>query len=153
MQKKLILVSLLAVAVLLTGCAAENESEAPLREDLKTSSLSCIKVGYTYYFSGITARDPETNSYPEGMSGQTKAVMDKYQTALQELGLDWNNVVKVNVYITDIADKPALNEAYAGYFEGFKHPCRVCVEAGLAGDAVVEIAIIAVKTQTHQAQP
>lgn len=147
MRKNIIWVFLLTAAVLLVSCTSEEEPEGLIREDLKTSTLSCIKVGHTYYFSGITARDPETHSYPEGMSAQTKAVMDMYQTALQELGLDWNDVVKVNVYITNIEDKPALNEAYAGYFEGFKRPCRVCVEAGLAGDAVVEIAMIAVDTQ------
>lgn len=144
MRNKIILTSIFAAALWLVGCTAENDAKAPIREDLKTSTLSCIKVGNTLYFSGITARDPETNTYPEGTSAQTKAVMDKYQTALEELGLNWNNVVKVNVYITDIANKPELNEAYAGYFEGYSRPCRVCVEAGLAGDALVEIAMIAV---------
>lgn len=144
MRKKIILTSILTAVLWIVGCTAENSVKSPIREDLKTSTLSCIKVGDTIYFSGITARDPETNTYPDGTSAQTKAVMGKYQTALEELDLNWNNVVKVNVYITDIENKPALNEAYAGYFEGFKRPCRVCVEAGLAGDALVEIAMIAV---------
>ncbi len=146
-KKNIILASILASALWIVGCTADNGVKSPIREDLKTSTLSCIKVGGTIYFSGITARDPETNTYPEGTSAQTKAIMEKYQTALEELDLNWDNVVKVNVYITDIANKPSLNEAYAGYFEGFKRPCRVCVEAGLAGDALVEIAMIAVAAQ------
>ena len=73
--------------------------------------------------------------------------MDKYKTALSELDMNWNNVVKANVYITDINDKPEMNQAYFSYFEGYKRPCRVCVEAGLAGNAIVEIAMIAVKTK------
>jgi len=128
------------------GCTQEASELFTLREDVETSTLNAIKVGYTYYFSGITAWDRETNSYPEGTAGQTKAIMDKYATALNELGMDWDNVVKANVYITDIQEKPLMNEVYYGYFEGFKRPCRVCVEAGLEGDAVVEIAMIAVKT-------
>ena len=128
------------------NCSQGEKSELLVREDIKTSTISTIKTGNTYYFSGITARNPETNEYPDGMAAQTKAVMNKFKTALEELDMDWNNVVKANVYITDIKEKPAMNEVYFTYFEGFKRPCRVCVEAGLAGNAVVEIAMIAVKT-------
>jgi len=138
---------LFIICLLVLYCAQEQGEGLPEREDLNTSTISAIKVGYTYYFSGITARDSETNKYPEGMAAQTRAIMDKFKTALEELNMNWNNVVKANVYITDIAEKPEMNEAYFSYFEGFKRPCRVCVEAGLAGDAVVEIAMIAVKTK------
>jgi len=148
MGKKIkIFILLFIVCLMVLYCAQEQGEDLPEREDLNTSTISAIKVGYTYYFSGITARDSETNKYPEGMAAQTRAIMDKFKTALEELNMNWNNVVKANVYITDIAEKPEMNEAYFSYFEGFKRPCRVCVEAGLAGDAVVEIAMIAVKTK------
>ena len=138
--------ALIVLVALLMCCASKQKTEPLVREDLKTSTIGAIKVGDTYYFSGITGSDPETRGYLEGMSAQTRMVMDKFKKALEELDLNWNNVVKANVYITDINKKPEMNEVYFSYFEGYKRPCRVCVEAGLAGDAIVEIAMIAVKT-------
>ena len=141
-----IILACVIIIVFISSCTAQQKPEPLVRKDLKTSTVSSINVGDTYYFSGITGRDPETGEYPEGVSAQTKMIMDKFKVALEELGLNWNNVVKVDVYITDMADKPKMNDVYFSYFEGYKRPCRVCVGTGLEGDAVVEIAMIAVKT-------
>jgi len=132
------------VPVFFANCAAKN---GPFdRQDLKTSTISVIQTGPSYYFPGITGRDLKTGEYPEGMTAQTRMVMDKFKMALDELGLDWNNAVKMNVYITDMKEKSKMNEAYFSYFEGYERPSRVCIEAGLEGDALVEMDMIAVKT-------
>lgn len=132
------------VSVFFTNCETKNGQFE--RQNLKTSTISVIKIGPSYYFPGITGRDPKTGAYPEGMTAQTRMVMDKFKMALDELGLDWNNAVKMNVYITDMKEKLKMNEAYFSYFEGYERPSRVCIEAGLEGDALVEMDMIAVKT-------
>lgn len=140
------LVAALALAFLVS-CGTENKNGPLSRQNLKTSTIPVIKAGSTYYFPGITGRDLNTGEYPEGMSAQTKLVMDKFKAALDELGLDWNSVLKINVYITDMSEKSKMNEVYLSYFEGFDRPSRVCVEAGLEGDALVEMDMIAVQTK------
>ena len=120
-----------------------DQQEQPVREDIKTSVMSVVKFGNMYFFSGHVGNNPD-RSYPEGMTAQTELLMEKYKTALSELGLTFDDIVKANVYITDIADKPAMNKVYAAYFTG-KRPTRVCAVVGLEGDAIVEMAAIAVK--------
>ena len=133
------------VLVFFASCEAENKNEQWDRQDLKTITINVIKTGPTYFFPGITGRDLKTGEYADGISAQTTMVMDKLKSALDELGLNWSNVVKMTVYITDMKEKSKMNDVYFSYFEGYEKPSRVCVEAGLEGDALVEMDMIAVK--------
>jgi len=133
------------VALVITGCAAP-ESALPTREKFRVGTVGGVRAGNTYYFSGIDGRDQVTKEYPASVGDRTRNIMQRFQEGLSELGMDWNNVPKANVYITDIQNKPQMNEAYYSFFEGYDSPARVCVEAGLEGEALVEIAIIAVRT-------
>ena len=137
--------ALTLASVFFLSCDTGSKTGQFDRQNLKTKTIGIIKTGPTYYFPGITGRDLKTGEYPEGMTAQTTMVMDKFKLALDELGLDWNNVVKMNVYITDMKEKSKMNEAYFSYFEGYERPSRVCVEAGLEGAALVEMDMIAVK--------
>ncbi len=119
------------------------EQQAPVREDIKTSTMGVVKYGGMYFFSGMTGPNAD-GAYPEGMTAQMTNLLEDYKTALSELGLSFDNIIKANVYITDIALKPEMNKVYASYFTG-KRPMRVCVVVGLEGDAIVEMDAIAVK--------
>lgn len=71
-------------------------------------------------------------------------VMKNLAAILKAAGADFSNVVKVNVYVTDISELPKLNEIYKTYFTQEPLPAReaICVKALPLG-ATVEISLIA----------
>ena len=141
-MKKMIITSIILTFIILTAC--QQAPQQPVREDIKTSTMGVVKYGNMYFFSGITGPNLDGSGYPEGMTAQMENLMEKYKIALTELGLTFDNIIKANVYITDIKDKPAMNKVYRPQFSE-KFPKRVCVVVGLEGDAMVEMDAIAVK--------
>ena len=85
---------------------------------------------------------------PEGAEAQTRQVMDNLHDVLGSVGLGWEHVVAVRVFLTRFKeDYGAMNRVYAGYFPEGRRPARTCVGVtGLALDAQVEIDIIARRT-------
>jgi 2-iminobutanoate/2-iminopropanoate deaminase len=74
---------------------------------------------------------------------QAKYALDNLQTVIQSLGSDMENVIKVNVFITDMDSFGSINEVYAQYFK-VNCPARSCVEVSkLPKGALVEIEAIA----------
>lgn len=73
-------------------------------------------------------------------------VMKNLDAILKAAGADFGNVVKVNVYVTDISEMPKLNEVYKTYFTKEPLPVReaVCVKALPLG-ASIEMSLIASK--------
>lgn len=73
-------------------------------------------------------------------------VMKNLAAILKAAGADFSHVVKVTVYVTDIAELPKLNEVYKTYFsEPFPAREAVCVKALPLG-ASIEMSLIAVKS-------
>jgi 2-iminobutanoate/2-iminopropanoate deaminase len=108
---------------------------------------AAIQVGNTYWLSGKLGATSETRTMTEGRAGaETHNIMRAFGELLEELGMDFDNVVRATVYLTDLADYGEMNEAYAQYFPG-DGPSRVAVQvAGLVGGAKLEISMIAVKS-------
>ncbi|MCA9331065.1 RidA family protein [Candidatus Saccharibacteria bacterium] len=88
------------------------------------------KAGDTYYVSGqVGVRADKTAS--ADVSGQTHEVLENMKRCLEEVGLTMDDVTKVTIYLTDMADFAAVNEVYQTYFEP-PRPARACVQvAGL----------------------
>lgn len=81
------------------------------------------------------------------MAAETHNIMRSFETLLGELGLDFGDLVRATVYLTDIDGYGEMNQAYAQYFEGIDPPSRVAMEiSGLVGGALIEISFIAVKS-------
>ena len=75
-----------------------------------------------------------------------QSLMKNAAAVLKNAGLDFGNVVKTTVFLTDIKDFQAMNGVYATYFEDTIPPARSTVAVtGLAAGAVVEIDFIAVR--------
>ncbi|KAJ3101138.1 hypothetical protein HDU96_010121 [Phlyctochytrium bullatum] len=71
---------------------------------------------------------------------ETRRCMDQLKKVLGELGLHCENLVRVNLYITDVNDLAKINEVYASYFPNKLFPARTCViVAALIGGARIEI--------------
>ena len=78
------------------------------------------------------------------ITAHTKHVLDELEKELIKAGSSMDKVLKASVFLHDLNDYKAMNEAYKGRF-GNKPPCRttVAVYGGVPGDSLVEIDCIA----------
>lgn len=92
-----------------------------------------------------TDPDDDTKPIPEGITAQTRRVMDNLVIVLESLGLGLEHVVQVRAYLTHFEeDYPTMNETYASYFPADRRPARTCIGVtGLARGARVEIDMMA----------
>ena len=105
-----------------------------------------ILVGHTLYCSGQIAIDPKTGSMITGsIADETERVLENLGAVLRAVGMDYENVVRCTVYLTDINDYAQVNEIYARYFNEAP-PAREAVQvAALPRGARVEISCVAVR--------
>jgi 2-iminobutanoate/2-iminopropanoate deaminase len=103
-----------------------------------------IRTGNLLYCSGQTPIDPATMKIvAHTIEEQTKSVIENLKLVLKEAGLELNNVVKTNVFLSDMDLFPQMNEVYAECF-GDHRPARSTVAVkGLPYDAMVEIECLA----------
>ena len=128
--------------------------DAPLHTVVKTPLApaaigpysQAILAGDTLYCSGQIAIDPRTGSMIiESVEAETERVLDNLGAVLRAVGMDYENVVRCTVYLTDINDYAQVNEIYSRYFNE-EPPARVAVQvAALPRNARVEICCIAVR--------
>ena len=104
-----------------------------------------IDTGQLVFLSGQTPLDPQTGTLVEGGTGQqTSRCLDNLVAVLSAAGLTTDDVVKCNVYLTDMDDFAEMNRAYASYFTQ-PPPARTTIAvAGLPLGAHVEIEMVAV---------
>ena len=103
-----------------------------------------VEAGDLVYFSGQTPLDPETGALVAGgITEQTKQCFGNLFAVLTAAGLTESNVVKVNVFLTDMADFAAMNAVYAEHFQS-PYPARTTIGvASLPLGASIEIEMIA----------
>jgi 2-iminobutanoate/2-iminopropanoate deaminase len=98
-----------------------------------------VRVGDTLYLSGMIGARPD-GVLPEAFEEQAKQAMDNLGTVLAMAGRGWADVVHCTVMLNDMADWPAFNRLYVGYFAGHNLPARSAFGTkGLALGAKVEI--------------
>ncbi len=105
-----------------------------------------VVAGDLVFCSGQIPLDPRTGQMVEGdIAVQTRRVLDSLAAVLAQAGSDLSHVVKTSVFLADLNDFTAMNEAYALRF-GEHRPARSTVEVGkLPRGAKIEIDCIAVK--------
>ena len=102
-----------------------------------------IKVGGFVFAAGQLARDPATGHLVEGdAKAQTERALENLAAVLAEAGTSMDRAVKTTVFLRDLGDFSAMNEAYAKFFTGVA-PARTTVQAALPGRALVEIDLVA----------
>ena len=79
------------------------------------------------FISGQVALDPRGGPTPPGVVDQARLIMDNIGAMLKDLGLDYDDIVKATVFLTDIADFERMNEVYGGYFAS-SPPARSAVQ-------------------------
>ncbi|ELL44853.1 RidA family protein [Spiroplasma melliferum] len=102
-----------------------------------------VKIGNFLYVSGQLPLDPTTMMI-EGttITEQAKCALENLKAIVQSAGYSLTDVIKVNIFLKDINDFPAMNEVYQKYFtENFPARSAVAV-ANLPKNALVEIEAI-----------
>ncbi|HET9031612.1 MAG TPA: RidA family protein [Dokdonella sp.] len=104
-----------------------------------------VQVGNTFYFSGQTPIDPKTGELVEGnISAQATQVFENLKAVLTAAGLDFKDVARVGIYLTDLGNFAAVNEVMKKYFSE-PYPARSTIGvAALPKAAHVEIDLVAV---------
>ncbi len=98
-----------------------------------------VRVGDMLYLSGDIGVDASGKLVAGGVKAEAKQTMDNIGANLARHGSSFDHVVQCTVALADIADWPAFNEVYKGYFT--KHfPARMAyATGGLALGAKVEV--------------
>ncbi len=114
-----------------------NTANAP--EAIGTYSQA-VKVGTTVYLSGQIPLDPKTMQVvATDMREQIRQVFDNLQAVADAAGGSFSEVVKLNIFLTDLTHFPLVNEVMAEYFSR-PYPARAAVGvASLPKDVSVEM--------------
>ena len=101
-----------------------------------------VRSGDHVYTAGQVGFDPSGTLVVGGIAEQTRQTLANLQACLLAAGCTLDDVVKVNVFLVDLADFDAFNEVYRAAFAE-PYPVRTTVQAGLPGGIRVEIEAIA----------
>jgi len=136
-----------AVTAAAVPAAAAEQADKPVKKVLyrngnkpdKTPLFnSTVSYGNLLFIAGV-------GYHAEGdIKVHTKNVLDQIQQQLESVGSSMEKVLKCNVYLNDLKDYAAMNEAFLGRF-GAEPPVRTTIAAagGIPGNSLVEIDVIA----------
>jgi 2-iminobutanoate/2-iminopropanoate deaminase len=103
-----------------------------------------VLVGDTLYLAGDIGLDAD-RKVPDTAEGEAKLVLDNIQRTLQSAGMTMDDLVKVEVFCSDVAHYDAFNKVYRTYFKK-EFPARAFLGAAkLLYDARFEVQGIAVR--------
>lgn len=106
-----------------------------------------VKAGDWLFISGQIALEPGGALAGGDTGAQTERCLMNIEAILKEAGLDFSNVVKTTVYMTDLSQFSALNEVYARYAKP-PYPARATIQVSALPKGVsVEIEAVAFKPQ------
>jgi enamine deaminase RidA (YjgF/YER057c/UK114 family) len=80
-----------------------------------------------------------------GMKAQTADVLRQIDALLAKCGSSKSRILSATVYVTDMALKPEMDEAWMAWVDQSRPPARATVEARLGANVLVEIMITAAK--------
>lgn len=105
-----------------------------------------VKVGTTVYMSGQIPLIPETMEMVDGnIEAEIRRVFDNLTAVAEAAGGGLKDVAKLNVFLTDLAHFPIVNQVMADYFQQ-PYPARAAIgvaqlpkDAGVEMDAILEL--------------
>ncbi|HFE49073.1 MAG TPA: RidA family protein [Chromatiaceae bacterium] len=105
-----------------------------------------VRCGATVYLSGQIPLVPETMEMVDGdIESRIRRVFDNLRAVARAAGGDLSDIVKLNVFLTDLGDFPVVNSVMAEYFDE-PYPARAAIgvaalpkDAGVEMDAVMEL--------------
>lgn len=105
-----------------------------------------IRAGGFLYLSGQVAIDPATGTLIAGdVAAQTRRALENLKAVLEAGGSSLAGVVRVGVYLSDMADFARMNEVYTEFFGDVKPARSTVAVKGLPAGAAVEIDAVAIE--------
>lgn len=133
-----------------------NVSQLPVKEVISSANApkaigpysQAIKVDNMLFCSGQIAIKPATGELVnDSIESETRQVLENLKSVLNEAGMDFDDVVRATVFMSDIKNYGKINKIYAEYFKD-RPPARAAVQvANLPKLVNVEISCIAVKSE------
>ena len=115
---------------------------SPLVREPKPETWSNCKVhGNHVYISGMTAHDLEGNVAGDGsMYDQSRRTFDKIKHLIEAAGGTMNDIIKVNIYVTEITEREEAWRARAEFFTG-AFPASTLVEVSALATPELKVEI------------
>ncbi|MBT5109670.1 MAG: RidA family protein [Rhodospirillaceae bacterium] len=111
------------------------------RHDLNETMSKVVEHNGVVYVAGNTADDRSV-----GMKEQTEQVLAKIDGFLAKAGTDKSKLLAATIYVSDMSQKPAMNEAWSAWVDRDNPPTRACVAVELGTpETLVEIVVNAAK--------
>jgi enamine deaminase RidA (YjgF/YER057c/UK114 family) len=101
-----------------------------------------VRAGELLFIGGLVASDVRTADQDRSIIAQSRDVLGQLRHAVEDAGGHLGDVVKVNVYLFDLAHKVEFNAVYREFFTR-PAPVRTAIQAGLSGAHLVEVEAIA----------
>ena len=155
MTKKTISVISMLLLLVSFNCTKALAQELPIvQKQIKTATASDrapfsqgIEFNGFVFLSGTLGTETSTGM-PAGddVVSQLEQIVKNISDVLKEAGCTINDVVKATVFMTDMNNYAAMNEAYMRLFRT-PYPARTCVEVSAlpVKGALIEVEVIAVK--------
>jgi 2-iminobutanoate/2-iminopropanoate deaminase len=102
-----------------------------------------IQAGGLVFLSGQIAMDEQGKLHTDDITTETTKVMENVGTLLRAAGLDHSHLVKVTIFLSDMAHYAAVNEVYGAYFKDVPPAREAVAVKGLPRGVNVEISGIA----------
>jgi len=89
--------------------------------------VQAVKVNNTVYLSGQIPLDPQSMTLVDGdISAQINQVFKNLNAVCEASGGDLSNIVKLNIFLTDLSHFPVVNEVMGQYFQE-PYPARAAI--------------------------
>ena len=129
---------------------AIHSDDAPSEVGIPLSQAILYDLKFRLEISGQIGIDPTTGKLVQGIKSQTEQSLTNIDAILNSVGWGLDNVIKVRIYLADMADYKEMNEVYAKKFPA-DQPARIAIAVkGLPMDALVEIECLAAGDKVDQ---
>lgn len=138
-------IAMAACAVLATGCSAHRPSLDYLPSSGAPRPYSpIVRANGFVFLAGQLGTDSTGRLAPGGIQPETRQALTNVRALLARGGSSMDRVVKCTVFLADVREWAAMNEAYTTFFPAGRYPARTALGvAGLPMDARVEIECLA----------
>lgn len=81
-----------------------------------TGMVTGVRAGELIFFSAIRGRNPQTNKSPDGIREQAAQAFENLKVLMESRGLTLGHIVKVTLYLNDLADRLPFHDVWLTYF-------------------------------------
>jgi enamine deaminase RidA (YjgF/YER057c/UK114 family) len=138
--------ALLAFVVVITAAPAKKMNKQFLNVGGKKppgyTHVVKSPPGAMVFISGQGGSAPD-GSMPADFAGQARNTFENLKRCLELAGASFKDVVKINYYVTDLANTAELRRVRSGYLNMDQPPAATLVQAGLSTGMLLEVEAIA----------